>query len=55
MSRCWAMWPSTSSSPICATGVARAAMITAMPAPKQAMRQPGTGRPSLASVLERTQ
>jgi hypothetical protein len=48
------MWASTSSPPMCATGVVRAAMMSATPIAKQTSRTGGTGRPSRASVRART-
>ena len=44
-SRAGAMCASTSSPPMWASGVTSAATISAMPAPKHAMRHAGTGRP----------
>ena len=49
------MWARISSPPMWATGVTSASRITAIPRPKQAIRQGGTGRPWLASVRARIQ
>ena len=40
------MWASSSSSPMCASGLTRPAAISRMPAAKQNMRHVGTARPS---------
>ena len=49
------MWAMTSSSEMWPIGLKRAIAIIARPAPKQAWRQAGTGRPSQERTIARCQ